>query len=435
MKYRCSIFLFILAFLACSCKKDIDSIGLNLQDDDILNAKYVEIPLEAYSTLEDSINTKNLLNNVLGCIQDPTFGKTEAGFCTQFDLSGSNTFFDPTAILDSVVLTLQYSGSFGDTLSPLEFEVYKMAEKLDKDKYYSNDDNPQIESENLVYSTSAVSTQPNTSVYVDSAKTAPHLRIRLKGTFGNWLIHLPESSLVDITAFQEAFYGLCVRARQTRSGAGNLSYISLTSAMSGITLYYHVNGNKKKYTFPISTDCTRYNFYTHDYASGSVDFVSQVIDGNHALGQQILYAQPTGGVKTHVNLDALADSLGNGKKVIINRAELILTNISNDASYFFQPYNISLQVVNKDGTTSYTPDDAVYTSSDYFGGIYDENAHEYRFRITNYVQERLKKGGNLDNGLNVVISGAGVRGNRLVFRGTDPAMSDHFRLEVYYTEY
>ena len=38
------------ALLLCSCKKDIDTIGLNLQDGTLGNA-YVEIPLSAYSTL------------------------------------------------------------------------------------------------------------------------------------------------------------------------------------------------------------------------------------------------------------------------------------------------------------------------------------------------------------------------------------------------
>ena len=85
-------------------------------------------------------------------------------------------------------------------------------------------------------------------------------------------------------------------------------------------------------------------------------------------------------------------------------------------------------------TTTYTPDDASLTSSSYFGGIYDEKTKEYRFRITNYVQQKLKQESS-DVGLNIVVSGAGVRGNRLVFRGTDELYSDRARLEIYYTEY
>lgn len=444
MKYKFTLLLLLLAL--CSCKKDIDSIGFDLlgKDDDILNADFVEIPLEAYSMLEDSVYTKNLLNNVVGAIQDPVFGKTEAGFCTQFALTGNNAFFPADALLDSVVLTLQYYGYFGDTLSPLRFEVLELSSPLTADAYYSHQNQPDVTGSNLLLSSTSVYPKPTTPVSLDTVKTAAHIRLRLDGQLGERLMHLTSSQLANTTSFQEAFYGLCVRAHQPTRGAGNLCYVSLTSAMSGIVLYYKVNGVSKKYTFPISTDCVRYNFYSHDYASADADFRSQVISGNHSLGKQKLYLQSTAGVKTRVAMnglyDVFKDSLqpGKYKRVIINRAELVLTNISTNEAYFFQPYNLSLQVV--DGTTTtYTPDDATYTSSSYFGGAYDTETKEYRFRITNYIQELLKQKQNglsdLGENLNVVVAGSGVRGNRLVFRGTDPDFADHFRLEVYYTEY
>lgn len=122
------------------------------------------------------------------------------------------------------------------------------------------------------------------------------------------------------------------------------------------------------------------------------------------------------------------------KNVVINKAELVITNISQDEVHLFNPYNLGLQLVNEDETTTYLPDDAVYTSTDYFGGIYDENTHEYRFRITNYVQKIIKNGIH-DKGINIVVAGAGIRGNRLIFRGTDGSYSDRLRLDIYYTVY
>ena len=159
----------------------------------------------------------------------------------------------------------------------------------------------------------------------------------------------------------------------------------------------------------------------------------QIVGNDRTMGTQELYLQPTGGIKTHVSLSKLSD-IFQDQKVIINKAELVLTNISEDDSYFFAPYNVALQVDNGDGTYSYVPDDAIFTNTDYFGGIYNENSKEYRFRITNYVQ-KLVKNGITDNGINILVSGAGVRANRLIFRGTDPAYDDHLRLDVYYTTY
>ena len=62
-------------------------------------------------------------------------------------------------------------------------------------------------------------------------------------------------------------------------------------------------------------------------------------------------------------------------------------------------------------------------------------SEEYRFRITYYIQELLRNGAINDKGINIVVTGAGVRGNRLVFRGTDESYTDRLRLAVYYTEY
>ncbi|MCQ2280182.1 MAG: DUF4270 domain-containing protein [Bacteroidales bacterium] len=432
MKHYFIICIIVLAIFSCSCKKDISSIGLNLQDEDILNAEFVTAPLSAHSTLEDSINTKNLLNNVVGTINDPVFGQTQAGFCTQFAVSGSNSFFPKQAVLDSVVLTLQYSGYFGDTLSPLKFHAYELSQPLTATHYYSNDDNPAIFSADLVTDNNYLYPQPNTSVYVDTTSKAAHLRLHLERSFGNKLLKMNRSQLANTSAFQNEFYGLCVQAEARPSRTGNLCYVSLTSAMSGITVYYTVDRVHKKYTFPISKDCVRYNFYTHDYTTASSNFQRQVIQGDTTMGRDELYLQPTAGVKTHVSL-AEVPNIFKDRNVVINRAELVLTNVSTDEDYFYQPYNLSLQVVDKDGTTYYTPDDASMTSSGYFGGIYDEKTKEYRFRITNYVQYIIKNGIK-DDGLNVVVNGAGVRGNRLVFRGTDNIYSDNFRLEIYYTE-
>ena len=92
MKNLCPTLILILALLACGCKKDIDTIGLNLQDGTLGNA-YTEIPLTAHSSIEDSLFTKNLLYTLLGENKDPVFGTTGAGFCAQFALQGSNTSF------------------------------------------------------------------------------------------------------------------------------------------------------------------------------------------------------------------------------------------------------------------------------------------------------------------------------------------------------
>ena len=84
------------------------------------------------------------------------------------------------------------------------------------------------------------------------------------------------------------------------------------------------------------------------------DFVSEVINGipvhgNDALGQDILYLQPTGGVKMKIGFPTIKNTFKD-KNIVINRAELVISNISEDAPHFFKPALLAIQGVKSDGT-------------------------------------------------------------------------------------
>ena len=133
MKYlRALIVVFAVSILLYSCKKEFDSIGLELQnEEDRLGNTFTDTTtLIAYSMIEDSIVTGNLSNAIIGYVNDPVFGRTQAGFYTQFDLSGTNVSFGNSPEFDSLVLSLQYAGYFGDTLSALSIKVYELTEAL-----------------------------------------------------------------------------------------------------------------------------------------------------------------------------------------------------------------------------------------------------------------------------------------------------------------
>lgn len=432
------LYSLLLILTLGACKKEQEEIGLELQGENLLGNNFMDtLSIDAYSLRQDSINTTKLANNVVGYVTDPVFGKTQAGFYTQFDLSGSNINFGTSPVLDSVVLTLQYGGYFGDTTSALTLRVYELSEALSSSEAYYSYSTTAHQSENLTYASDfAVTPRPTTPVQLDSVKEPAHLRIRLKNSFGiNRLLN--NSALTDNTAFQNDFKGLYVVA-ESASGTGNLFYTNLLSSLSGLTVYYHTDNGVQKYTFSISSSkCTYYNHFQHfDYAGSETDFRNQVLNGNHALGQKKLYLQGTGGVMTRISFPTLKKVFAD-KKVVINKAELIITNISEDNAYYFIPAELGLQAVKKDGSVGYLPDDEIYTSSSYFGGEYDASKKEYRFRITKYIQNEIL-GLNDLQGINIVASGAGVRGNRLVFCGPKPEMNltdKRLRLEIYYTTY
>ena len=123
------IFTGIIAFflsLLVSCQHEVSSIGLDLIDE--VGTEFSDTTtIVAYSFLEDTINTTNMSANLIAC----TFA--------QFAMSGSSVNFGTNPVIDSVILTLQISAYYGDTLSKVAFRIYQLTEPLsDANKYYQN---------------------------------------------------------------------------------------------------------------------------------------------------------------------------------------------------------------------------------------------------------------------------------------------------------
>ena len=235
----------ILLLLVSACKKEQDVIGLDLQNDDALlgNTFCDTITIDAYSLVQDSIVTKNLSNCTFGCLSDPVFGKLTAGFYTQFDLSGSNIDFGQSPVLDSAVLTLPYTGYYGDTMSALSVRVYELSEALTADETYYNYSTTAHSASHLNYDGNySLTPKPTTGLILDSVAAEPQIRIRLNNTFASNRL-LNSTALVDNTTFQNDFKGLFITV-ENNTGSGCLIYSNLLSTLAGITLYYKNSNNE-----------------------------------------------------------------------------------------------------------------------------------------------------------------------------------------------
>ena len=429
-----------LLILFSACKKEQDVIGLELQEDDALlgNTFCDTVSITAFSLRQDSIVTKNLANCTFGCINDPVFGKTTASFYTQLDLSGSNINFGTSPTLDSVVFTLPYTGYYGDTNTALTVRIYELTEALTSDETYYQFTTKAHAASNLTYEGSHTLTpKPTTGIYLDSTLSDPQIRIRLTNTFGTNRI-LNNTSLTDNNAFQNDLKGLFITVDNV-SGNGCLIYSNLLSSLAGLTIYYKNanNENQQKYTFSISaSNCIFFTNYNHNnYAGACQDLKNQINNGQTELGKSTLYLQGTAGIMARIKFPNLSNSFA--KNVIVNMAELVITDLSEEGETLTPPVELGLQLVRTDNQLGYLPDDKIYTSASYFGGAYDSDKKEYRFRVTKYVQQRIL-GGIEDNGINIVASGAGIRANRLMFCGPQPdeiLKEKRLRLEIYYTTY
>jgi hypothetical protein len=441
LRFKNHLFLFLsiaLLWVSQSCKKDISSIGMNIKDsEDLLGCTFTDtITLTAFSILEDTLYTTNRTTQLLGYLQDNTFGSTTAGIYTQLVPTGRDVSFGNSPQLDSIVLTLRYTGNYyGDTLAPFIINIYELTDDiLSTERYYQNTTLAHSAT-NLTYTPNFILyPKPTSKVVVDTLGEA-HIRIRLSDALGNHFL-VNSGEMQTNTNFKKFFKGLYIEVEPMRKGnenSGSLININLNNTLSGIRLYYKNDTISRRFYFP-AKDISFTNF-THTYENGNSDFVNQVLHENQSLGEKQLYVQASGGVKTKITFPYIKHL--KDKKIVINKAELVITNIEDDIilSNYPSPNRLSMYGINPVGNDVRLPDDPYFTNNAYWGGTYDSKTKEYRFRITRYIQDIIQNE-KFEPYIYLVAEGAASNANRLVLGGTNPEnASSKLRLEVYYTEY
>jgi hypothetical protein len=416
VKKHYRIFFFAAPFLLIgfiSCKKINEATDLG---GDLIPA------VDNVNTFEVALNavTNNMLYNdtskvnysdlvAAGDLNDPEFGTTHAGF--HFNITpvslGTNPFLgrDTTKIIDSVVLSLQYDNSYGDTLNGFQtLHVYEIAPNQDfKDtvlyKYADpSTDFPTTGSELGSATFTAKSAKDSIRLIRAGDTTTVNnvVRIRLDNSLGERFAQYDTTASMlsggyhsDTTSgsiFRKLFAGFAIKAD---NGSNMLSYFDLTAtSQTRLTVYYQiVHNNGKRDT--LSTD---FNHRTN----GQANYVKMTPASNWATylnngtpDDDKLYIQsaPSGSYAS-INVPDLS-TLGNK---VIHKAEIITSVLpSAGADKFTPPPYLFL-----DYTNSGTPDTAFLFDRDInlgvnqsidlslFGGNLKNN--QYRFDITRYVQ-------------------------------------------------
>ncbi|MEZ5199372.1 MAG: DUF4270 family protein [Bacteroidales bacterium] len=147
MKATHFIFLRFLLFVSISllifaCNKQPQSIGLDLVDA-TRNTVGLDttISITAWSSTDDSVVTDETSSNLLGSQYTYAFGLTKASFYTHLRLSTSQPDFGENPVGDSAVLSLVYSGSYGNLNTQQIAKVYRINDSVgmfQDSTYYSN---------------------------------------------------------------------------------------------------------------------------------------------------------------------------------------------------------------------------------------------------------------------------------------------------------
>ncbi|MDK2908734.1 MAG: hypothetical protein PWR20_301 [Bacteroidales bacterium] len=437
--YRFFSLVAILALMVSACTKEPDRIGTDIipPSDRLTFGQDTTITLEAYSIIDDSVRTDETSQNILGSYWDPVFGITTASIYTQLRLPFVGHSFGTNPVVDSAILKLAIKGAYGDTTSIQTIKVYELTSDIYYDSIYYSKRNAAYNAVPLASKTMLV--RPYDSVYIDTVKYAPHLRIRLDQSapaFIQKIFSASSDALSTNDEFIKYIKGLYITAEPANApGTGTLMYINLESALSELVIYYkNDEEDSLSFSLVINSSSARFNNFNHqDYLQANASFKQQVINKDTTLGKEKLYLQAMGGVKIKLQVPELTQ-LTHNKKIAINDAVLELYNIDNNSTYG-APDKLLLYEESKGGEIKFLTEQN--QGDEYFGGTYNSTAGKYFFRIPRYVQGIVDGTRDSTNHLTLQVSGPSVRAYRLVIGGTqptDPAIyNQRVKLRVVYT--
>ncbi len=417
MKKYTSVFSLAALFIiigTVSCKKINEATDLG---GDLIpavdNVNTFEVALNTVTNnLRFDDTTKVVYSDYVaaGDLNDPEFGQTHANF--HFNVLPSTlgvypfVHKDSTIVIDSIVLSLAYQGSYGDIMSGVQtLRVYE----IDPNSGFTNDtvyrytdpasDFPTIGSELGSKTFSVSSLKDSISIRTDTTtvKEANVVRIKLDNSFATRFLSATASpggayyndsvAAVRGDNFRTLFAGFAIKA----DNSGNvLSYFNLgNTAKTKVTFYFRIQHIATGKEDILHTD------FVHS-TNGQANHIRQTPAGSWATYQNngevsddkiYLQAAPSGSYAS-VLIPDLA-TLGNK---VIHRAELIAATIPSISENIFTPP--SRLFLDRKG--SGTPDTTFLLYRDLtplsdgsldfttFGGNYKSG--NYIFNITRFIQ-------------------------------------------------
>lgn len=350
--------LFAATLMQVGCKEDT-IIDANLAPtvgtiavDTIPDTLTVWTKTKFIDTVVTSLTPANqVVIHGLGAVNDPYFGLTTAGIYLQvIPERGNYTFSANNPTVTDAYLVLPYSGfSWGDTLSfeLQNLNVYRVTDNLSTDETYYSNTHKNYDPTPVGSVTGVNIDKLSDSVSVLGVTVAPHLRIKLTDAFKNELVSVAASSN-DAAAFVSAIKGLYIASADSKGRA--LPYFLLNGSgnyrRAAIQFYYTEPGSTetKNTFFNFTNAAAHFNKITRSYSTELKNAFA-----SSAESDPVVYLQNLPGA----TLDLRFPTLKNLPQVVVNRAELLITEIrlTNDpeADKFWAPLLLDVTGVDADG--------------------------------------------------------------------------------------
>jgi len=272
MMYKAAT-IFVVVFAFVGCDDEYSTVGGEIIENPS-NLELEEVEVTAYSKKINSVQTNNLNNHLLGVYNHPIYGQSTASILSQLSLPTNNPTFGVEPELDSVVLTIPYYSTEGDSdeegniqyaldsiygNTPIKISLQESnyflndldpeANFEERQKYYS--DQQQLFEENLVgeviyenenflpSSQAIVSYEENDEGIQDTITSGPALRIKLPVDYFQQKIIEKEGSnvLSNNNNFKNYLRGMFIKAEATAED-GTMMLFNLQNSDAGIELFY-----------------------------------------------------------------------------------------------------------------------------------------------------------------------------------------------------
>jgi len=417
--------LILLGLFSCDENQEI---GLDLEGNQVLSTFYTDtITLNTSVVILDSINTTNAAIVLAGGVEDSRFGFTKAEGYSQLSMGiATNLNFGEGATFDSITMRLNHPYIYGDSATQQTYEIHELLEKIDTIAYYSFDK----------IGESGIGSKIGEVTFAPTDDSLDYVNLRLSDAFGQKIFDksgLPELSNQE--SFAQFIQGIRIA---TPNNSTNKTILGFNPSGNRSFVTIHFQGP--------SGDTLAPQIFTFSLGRGYNSIIADLQGSSHISGldkdtplstnvtNQECMIQAGTGIATLVEFPNLTN-LGEGKRVLVNRAELFFRplDVSSNDNTKLPPEALFLRVANEDKSAG------GFINGELSGNAavsqYNSSGRAYpSLRITTYIQEVIN-GNAPHNGVFLTLTPTLDREtvNQVAIGDANHPTSAQMQLQVYYT--
>lgn len=409
LRYLTAVSGFLISFFIYSCTKiDTTNLGKDLIPT-VDNVHTFDTTIDVIATnvdvanLCDSVRRGDL--HVLGYIgNDPYFGSTKASIYLELKPdTWPFTFPEHDAdsiFIDSVVIALKYSYTFGDSNAISKVQVYPLVDGFKNDSIYTTC-NIFNYTNNLLGEKTFRNANLADSLYSFREPSAGQLRIPIQKSFvQSWVTDT--SILKNDSTFKTVCKGFAIVPDESVGGSA-LNYFNLSSPETRLSIYVRTSKGNVKDTTIVDFPMTIYSGEANSIIRnrGTSEITQHL--GNPPAGNSEIYLQTSPGTYAEIKIPALS-GLSNR---LIHRAELIIDQVYSNTSMneiYGVPYFLYMDTKDTSTSGQYIPIPCDFTTQEVQNNFYSFGGHpklttnslgqtinQYTFNLSRYVQTIVTK--------------------------------------------